>query len=169
MIWAIVSSLPCFCWQYIASPSLAANNNNNNQCDVSTEHLVIPRVESSLGRTMLAFYWIPFALQCQICLLFQVSLDFLQLHSIPLWWKGLLYLDVHSKWSCKFSYNCSTSTTSAYKLGLLCYWTVCLGNEQNSFCLLHVSWYVSFISSSAVEGHTSLQKKKKKESTISHM
>ena len=80
---------------------------DNNQSDVSIEHLVIPCAEStlvlldqgacyklcadSLGRALLAFYWSPFVLQCQSCLLFQVCLDFLHLHSIPLWRKGSLF------------------------------------------------------------------------------
>ena len=47
-----------------------------------------------------AFFWqnsvslclLHFVLQGQTCLLLQVSLDFLILHSSPLWWKGHLFL-----------------------------------------------------------------------------
>ena len=39
-------------------------------------------------QTLLAFALLHFVLQGQICLLLQVSLDFLLLHSNPLWWKG---------------------------------------------------------------------------------
>ena len=46
----------------------------------------------SLGRTRLAFAFFHSVLQGQICLLLQVSLDFLFLHSSPLWWKGHLFL-----------------------------------------------------------------------------
>ena len=46
----------------------------------------------SLGKTLLAFALLCFVLQGQICLLLQGSLDFLLLHSSPLWWKGHLYL-----------------------------------------------------------------------------
>ena len=38
----------------------------------------------SLGKTLLAFDLLPFVLQGQICLLVQVSLDFVRLHSSPL-------------------------------------------------------------------------------------
>ena len=38
----------------------------------------------SLGKTLLAFALLHFVLQGQICLLLQVSLDFLLLHSSPL-------------------------------------------------------------------------------------
>ena len=44
----------------------------------------------SLGKTLQAFDLLHFVLQGQICLLFQVSLDFLLLHFSPLWWKGHL-------------------------------------------------------------------------------
>ena len=37
----------------------------------------------SLGKTLLAFALLHFVVQGQICLLFQVSLDFLLLHSSP--------------------------------------------------------------------------------------
>ena len=45
----------------------------------------------SLGKTLLAFDLLCFVLQGQICLLLHVSLDFLFLHSSPLWWKGYLF------------------------------------------------------------------------------
>ena len=45
----------------------------------------------SLGKTLLAFALLHFVLQGQICLLLQISLDFLLLHSSPLWWKGHLF------------------------------------------------------------------------------
>ena len=45
-----------------------------------------------LGKTLLAFDLLHFLLQGQICLLLQVSLDFLLLHSNALWWKGHLFL-----------------------------------------------------------------------------
>ena len=39
----------------------------------------------------ISLYPLHFVLQGQICLLLQVSLDFLLLHSSPLWWKGHLF------------------------------------------------------------------------------
>ena len=73
-----------------------------NQSDFSIDHLVMSmcRVSScvvrrgrllwpmhSLGKTLLAFPLLHFVLQSQICLLLQVSFDFLLLHSSPLWWR----------------------------------------------------------------------------------
>ena len=46
----------------------------------------------SLGKTLLAFALLHPVLQGQTCLLLQVSLDFLLLHSSPLWWKGHLFM-----------------------------------------------------------------------------
>ena len=43
-----------------------------------------------LGKTLLVFALLHSVFQCQICLLLQVFLDFLLLHSSPLEWKGYL-------------------------------------------------------------------------------
>ena len=45
----------------------------------------------SLGKTLLAFALLHSVLQGQICLLLQVSLNFLLLLSNSLWWKGHLF------------------------------------------------------------------------------
>ena len=45
----------------------------------------------SLGGTLLASALLHFVLQGQICLLLQVFLNFLLLHSNTLWWKGLFF------------------------------------------------------------------------------
>ena len=45
----------------------------------------------SLGKTLLAFPLLHSVFQGQICLLLQVFLGFLLLHSSPLWWKGHLF------------------------------------------------------------------------------
>ena len=78
-----------------------------NQSDFSVDHLVMSmcRIIScvvgrgcflwpvcSLGKTLLAFVLLHFVLQVQTCFLFQVSLDFLILHSNHLWWKAHLFL-----------------------------------------------------------------------------
>ena len=96
MIWATVSSWSCFCWLCRASPPLAAEY---NQSDFGIDHLVMSmcRVFSyvvgrrcwlwpvhSLRRTLLDFGRLHSVLQDQICLLLQVFLDFLLLHSSPL-------------------------------------------------------------------------------------
>ena len=46
---------------------------------------------SSLGTTLLAFALLNFVAQGQICLFLHVFLDFLLLHSSPLWWKKYLF------------------------------------------------------------------------------
>ena len=46
----------------------------------------------SLGKILLAFALLHFVLQGQTCLLLHASLDFLLLHSSPLWWKGHHFL-----------------------------------------------------------------------------
>ena len=103
MIWATVSSQSCFCWLYRASPSLAAKSIISLISALTIWWC--PCVESSLvlleeGVTMTsAFSWqnsVSFALlhsvlRGQTCLLFQVSLDFLLLHSSPLGWRGPLF------------------------------------------------------------------------------
>ena len=45
----------------------------------------------SLNKTLLVFALLHFVVLGQTCLLLQVSLDFLLLHSSPLWWKGYLF------------------------------------------------------------------------------
>ena len=51
----------------------------------------------SFDKTLLAFSLLHFVLQAQTCLLLQVSLHFLLLHSSPLWWEvhfwGVLVLE----------------------------------------------------------------------------
>ena len=78
-----------------------------NQSDFSIDHLLMSlcRVVScvgkrscllwpvhSLGKTLLDFDLLHFVHQGKTFLLLQVSLDFLLLHSSPLWWKGHLFL-----------------------------------------------------------------------------
>ena len=58
-------------------------------CVVERGYLLWP--VHSLGKTLLAFALLHFVLQGKICLLLQVSLDFLVLHYSPLWWKRHLF------------------------------------------------------------------------------
>ena len=110
MVWATVSSWSCFCWLNRASPSLVAKNIINLLlvltfwwCPCVEVSLVLLEdntscllcllwPEHSLGKNLLAFSLLHFVLQDQTCLLLQVSLDFLLLHSSPLWWTGHLFL-----------------------------------------------------------------------------
>jgi len=58
-------------------------------CVVGRECLLWP--VHYLGKILLAFALFHFVLQGHSCLLLQVSLDFLLLHSSPLWWKWHLF------------------------------------------------------------------------------
>ena len=99
----------------------------HNQSYFSIDHLVmsICRVvssvfgkgcllwpECSLNKTLLAFALLHFVLQGQTCLLFQVYLDFLLLHSNPQWWKWHLS-HVCSRKSCNSSWNLSIAASLA--------------------------------------------------------
>ena len=88
----------CFCWLYIAFPSLTTKNAINLISVLAISWCLcikLPRVVEkwyllwpmhSLGRMQLAFALIHFVLQGQTCLLLHISLDFLLLHSNPQWW-----------------------------------------------------------------------------------
>ena len=98
-----VPGLVFFFWLY-TSPSLTAKNIINMISIFINQSCLC--VKSSLGllekgvghdqwvllTELLAFVLLNFVLQGQTCLLFQVSLHFLLLHSNPLWWKGHLFL-----------------------------------------------------------------------------
>ena len=90
----------------------------------------------SLGRILLAFALLHFGLQGQTCLLHQVSLVLLLLHSSPLGWKGHLFsvleglVGLHRTIQLQFIQHYCLG----HRLGLLWNWMVCLGNEQRSFC-----------------------------------
>ena len=93
----------------------------------------------SLGKTLLTFALLPSVLQGQICLLLQVFLDFLLLHSsqspiikrtssLGVSLEGLVGLHRTNQFQLLQHY------WSEHRLGLLWYWIICLGNEQRSFC-----------------------------------
>ena len=92
----------------------------------------------SLGKTLLAFFLLHFVFQGQICPLLQVSLYFILLHSSLLWWKGHLLLVLVLEGLINFHRTIQLQLLQHYwlgpRLGLLWYWTACLGNEQRSFC-----------------------------------
>ena len=56
-------------------------------------------------------------LQCQTCLLLQVSLDFLFFHSSLLWWEKHLFFGVSSRKTWSSSQNHSTSASLALVVG----------------------------------------------------
>ena len=91
-----------------------------------------------LGKTLLAFALLHSVLQGQICPLLQVSLDFLLLHSNPLWWKGHFIWVLVLKGLVGLHRTVQLQLLQHYwlghRLGLLRYWMVCHGNKQRSFC-----------------------------------
>ena len=94
----------CFFWLHRA-PSFAAKN-IINQISVLTiwwcqcvelslgllEKVVCYDLFVLLTKLLLSVALLHYVLQGQTCLLFQVSFDFLLLHSNLLWWKGHLFL-----------------------------------------------------------------------------
>ena len=99
----------------------------------------------SLGKTLLAFALLHFVLQGQICLLLQAAIDFLLLHSSPLWTRGHLFgmlvlegfVDLHRTIQLQLLQHYWLE----HRLGLLWYWMVCLGNEWRLFCHFEISSY----------------------------
>ena len=92
----------------------------------------------SLGKTLVAFALLHSIFRGQICLLLQVFLDFLLLHSSPLQWKRHLFGVLVLKGLVGLHRIVQLQLLQCYllghRLGLLWYWMVCLGNEQRSFC-----------------------------------
>ena len=85
---------------------------------------------------LLAFALLHFVLQGQTCLLFQVSLDFLLLHSSLLWWKGHLFLVLILEGFIALHRTSQLHDLQyqwlGYRFGLLWCWMVCLGNKLRS-------------------------------------
>ena len=157
MIWATVSCQYYFCCLYRASP-FSASNNIINLILVSTIWWC-PCVESFLCCSKRvfamasAFSWQNSLSLCpaslctprQIFLLPQVFLDFYFCIPVPCNEKDVFF-GVSSKRSCRSSYNCSASASSALLVGAQTWITVilngvCLGNEEIllSFLRLHPS------------------------------
>ena len=150
MIWATVSCRSHVCWLYTASPSLAAKN------IISLISVLTiwwcPCVESSrvvgrgcllwpvhfLGKTLISLC--PASFRTPICLLLQVFLDFLLLHSSPLKWKGHLFWVLVIKGLVDLHRTIQLQLLRHYwlghRLGSPWHWMVCLGNEQRSFYCL---------------------------------
>ena len=90
----------------------------------------------SLDKTLLTFALLHFVLQGQTCLLFQASLDFLLLHSGPIWWKRRLFLVLVLVGLVGLHRTIQLQLLWYYWLGhrleLMWYWMVCLGNRDHS-------------------------------------
>ena len=87
----------------------------------------------SLGKILLAFALLHFVFQCQTCLLFWVSHDFLLLHSNPLWWRGHLVFMLVLEGVVGLHRTNQLQLLQRQWLGLLWCWMVCLGNGLRSF------------------------------------
>ena len=150
MIWATVSS-PVLFLLIVYSFSIFSCK-EYNQFDFSIDNLVMSTCRHhivscvvgrecllwpvcSLGKALLASALLHSVLQGQTCLLSQVSLDFLLLHSSPLWWKGHLFLVLVLEGPVNLHRTSQLQHQwSGHRLGLLWCWMVCLGNELRSFC-----------------------------------
>ena len=97
----------------------------------------------SLGKTLLAFSLLHLVLQGQMCLLLQASLDFLLLHSSPLWWKGCLFrllvleglIGLHGT----FQLQLLQSYWLGHRLGILWYWMVGLETNRNHSVIFEIT------------------------------
>ena len=91
-----------------------------------------------LCKTVLVFALLNSIFQGQICLLLQVFLDFLLLHSSSLSWKGHLFWVLLIEDLVGLHRTVKLQLLQHYwlghRLGLLSCLMVCLGNEQRSFC-----------------------------------
>ena len=107
-----------------------------SSCVVGSTCLLWPGC--SLCDTLFAFALLHSVLQGQICLLPQVFLDFLLLHSSPLWWKwhllGVLVLKDLVGLCRTIQLQLLQSYWLGPRLGLPWYWMVCLWKERRSFC-----------------------------------
>ena len=92
-----------------------------------------------LGKTLLAFDLLHFVPQGQICLLLQIFVEFLLLHSSPLLWKGHLFwgvlileglIGLHRTVQLQLLQH----YWSGHRLWFPWYWMIYVGNEQRSFC-----------------------------------
>ena len=97
-----------------------------------------------LGKTLFVFALLHSVFQGQICLLLQVFLDFLFLHSSPLYWKGHLFRVLVLEGLVGLHRTIQLHLLQRYwlghRLGLLWYLMVCLENEIIlSFLRLHPS------------------------------
>ena len=100
----------------------------------------------SLGKTLLVFSLLHSIFQGQICLLLQVFLDFLLLHSSPLQWKGHLFWVLVLEGLVGLHRTIQLQLLQCYwlghRLGLLWYWMVALEmNRDHSVIFESASKY----------------------------
>ena len=145
-MWATIRSMFFFFWLYTTCPSLATHN-AISLISVFTiwwypcveflccwKKVMLSRM-CSLGK-LSTFVLLHFVLQVCTCLLLQVSLAFLSLHSNPLWWKEKFFF-----FGVSFGNQVGLQRTgqlqflqhqwSGHIFGLLWCWMVCLGNKPS--------------------------------------
>ena len=109
-------------------------------CVVGRECLLWP--VHSLGKTLLVFALLHSVFQGQISLLLQVFHDFLLLHSSPLYWKRYLFcvlvLEGLVGLPRTFQPQLRQHYWSGHRLGLLCYWMVCLEINRDHFVVSEI-------------------------------
>ena len=96
-----------------------------------------------LGKTLLAFALLHSVLHSQICLLLHMLLDFLLLHSSPLWWKARLWgvlvlkglVGLHRTIKLQLLWH----YWLGHRLGLLWYWVVCLGKNRDHSVVFEIA------------------------------
>ena len=97
----------------------------------------------SLNKTLLAFALLHSVLQGQICLLLQVFLDFLLLHSSPLSWKGHLFWLLVLEGLVGLHRTIQLQLLQHYwlghRLGLLWYWMVCLEMNRDHSVIFEIA------------------------------
>ena len=150
MVWATVHSRSCFCWMYRASPSLTAKNIINLililiSGDVHVQSHLLCCWNWVFAMTS-AFSWQNTISLCpaSFCTPTQKLPVTPGISWLPTFafqspiWKGHLFwvlvLDVFVGLHRTVQLQLLQHYWLGYRLGLLWYWMVCLGNEQRSFC-----------------------------------
>ena len=151
MIWATVISLSCFCWLYRASPSLAAKNIINLilvltiwWCPCVESSLVVLEEGVCYDQSILLaklYYPLPWFILYSKAKFACYSRYFLTSYFyIPIPYNGkdiflgVLVLEGLVGPHRTIQLQLLRFQWSGHRHGLLWYWTVCLGNEQRSFC-----------------------------------
>ena len=97
----------------------------------------------SLGKTLLAFTLLHSVLQGQNCLLLQMFLDFLLLHSSPLYWKGHLFQVLVLEGLVGLYGTVQFQLLQCYwlghRLGLPWYWMVCLEMNRDHSVVFEIA------------------------------
>ena len=149
MIWATVSSQSCFCWLYRASPSLAAKHIINLISALAIWWC--PCVESSLALLeegvcydqciLLAKLYEPlpcFILYSKAIVACYSRCFFTSYFCIPVPKMKMIYFWVYVKGLVLLHRTTQLQLLQHYwlkhRLGLVCHWMVCLGDEERSFC-----------------------------------